>query len=596
MAALGSDDVAIKGDADEAGITLELGDTTCTRTLRRATGGIEASGDPYLEDPDHADLFAFLLESNEARRAVATGADLRDLIMRPVDTAEIQNEVDQLVDRRESLERELDAIDERKGELLELEQRRTTLQDRIEQKRAELETKKADLDAADADIEQTRDEQSELEDRLDELRQKRSALEDVRYDIETERESLALLEEERRELVDERAALPDSPEGKVDEFDDELQRLRDRKAQLDAELTELQNVIGFNEEMLDSDESGAVQRVVEHDDGNVTDRLVDDGVVCWTCGTEVESEQISATVDRLRELSRSKVAEVNDLERSIEDLQSEKREIEQARRDRERIERRLSEIETEIERAETTIEDLNDRRETLTEDVETLETEIDELEREDYDEVLDLHKEVNRIEYELSRLETDLEDVETEIGEAEERIAEQDDLEEDLEDVTGDIEALRTKIDRVEQGAVERFNEHMESVLDLLEYANLERVWIERVEREGREGRRTVTERVFELHVVRTSDSGVAYEDKVDHLSESEREVTGLVFALAGYLVHEVYEEIPFMLLDSLEAVDAERIAALVEYLTGYTNYLLVALLPEDAAVLSDEYERITEI
>jgi hypothetical protein len=105
-----------------------------------------------------------------------------------------------------------------------------------------------------------------------------------------------------------------------------------------------------------------------------------------------------------------------------------------------------------------------------------------------------------------------------------------------------------------------------------------------------------VTKSVFELHVIRTSDSGAAYEDTVDHLSESEREVTGLVFALAGYLAHEVYEQLPFMLLDSLEAIDSERIATLVEYLTDYTGYLLIALLPEDASALPDEYERITKI
>jgi hypothetical protein len=68
------------------------------------------------------------------------------------------------------------------------------------------------------------------------------------------------------------------------------------------------------------------------------------------------------------------------------------------------------------------------------------------------------------------------------------------------------------------------------------------------------------------------------------------------VFALAGYLAHEVYEDLPFMLLDSLEAIDSERIATLVEYLTDYTTYLLVALLPEDAAALPDEIERVTEI
>ncbi len=53
----------------------------------------------------------------------------------------------------------------------------------------------------------------------------------------------------------------------------------------------------------------------------------------------------------------------------------------------------------------------------------------------------------------------------------------------------------------------------------------------------------------------------MAYEDTLRHLSESEREVTGFVFALAGYLVHDVHEQVPFMLLDSLEAIDSDRIA-----------------------------------
>lgn len=44
--------------------------------------------------------------------------------------------------------------------------------------------------------------------------------------------------------------------------------------------------------------------------------------------------------------------------------------------------------------------------------------------------------------------------------------------------------------------------------------------------------------------------SGHTYEGTVDTLSESEREVLGLVFALAGYLVHKVYEQFPFILLD----------------------------------------------
>lgn len=130
----------------------------------------------------------------------------------------------------------------------------------------------------------------------------------------------------------------------------------------------------------------------------------------------------------------------------------------------------------------------------------------------------------------------------------------------------------------------------METVVELLDYENLARIWLEYRNLKGND------DATFELHVTRQTDNGTTYEDSVAHLSESEREVTGLVLALAGYLVHDVHEEMPFILLDSLEAIDSERIAQLVEYLEQYASYIVAALLPEDADAFDNEYQRITEI
>jgi hypothetical protein len=95
--------------------------------------------------------------------------------------------------------------------------------------------------------------------------------------------------------------------------------------------------------------------------------------------------------------------------------------------------------------------------------------------------------------------------------------------------------------------------------------------------------------------VVRRTGDGSTYEDTVDHLSESEREVVGIVFALAGSLVHDVGELVPFLLLDSLEAIDSERIADLIDYVAEYADYTVVALLPEDAAAVDGDHQRIVE-
>ncbi|WP_254838450.1 archaea-specific SMC-related protein [Natronomonas marina] len=596
MAALGSDEVTMKGDAEEASVELEIGGETYTRELTRQGSTIRTGGDPYLDDPTLADLFAFLLESNEARRTVAADGDLRDLIMRPIDTDEIQRDIDRLVERRRELEEELEELDSLKDRLPSLEERRTSLQEEIEETEAELAAKEEELENRDTDVEETRAEKAELEERFEELRSKRSDLEDVRYDLETERETLESARAETRELQSELDDLPDAPVGEIDELESRIDDLREQKRQLESEVNEVQSVVRFNQEMLDDGDEDVLDALEESAD-DVTEELLPDGnVTCWTCGSEVPEDQIEATVDRLQELSQSKLGEVDDIETRMDELTEEARELREKQRRREDLQRRLEEAESEVERAEDSIERLTDRREELRDEVEDLEAEIERMEDETYEEVLDLHKEANQIEYDLGRLEGDLEDVESEITEIEDRLDEEDRLKDRREELDEEIEELRTKIGRIERQAVEEFNEHMETVLELLEYHNLERIWLERVEKEVREGRRKVTKSVFELHIIRQTDGGATYEDTVDHLSESEREVTGLVFALAGYLTHEVYDEVPFLLLDSLEAIDADRIATLVEYLEGYNDHLVVALLSEDAAGLSEEYQYVGDI
>ncbi len=597
MAALGSDDVSIKGDSDTATVELGFAGNTYTRTLKRNGTAIVDEGEAYLDDPTLADLFAFLLESNESRRAVATGGDLRDLIMRPIDTDEIQDEIDRLVRRRKELDEQLEEIDGLKDRLPSLEKRRTELQAEIEEASADLAEKEAELEERDANVEQTREEKAELEERLAELRSKRSELEEIRYELETERESLESVRARKRELDREFEALPETPVGEIEELDERIDRLRKRKRTLESEVNEVQSVIRFNQDMLEGDDSDLLEAIESTDDGDLTDELLpDETVTCWTCGSEVPHDQVETTVSRLQELSQTKLGEVTDIDDELDELTAETDSLREKQRRREQLRRRRSDLEDELDRGEATIDRLTDRRETLQEGIETLESEIEDLEDESYQEVLDIHKEANQIEYELGRLEGELEDVESELADIEDRLDAESKLRAHRAELTEEIEDLRTRIDRIERQAIEEFNEHMDSVLEILGYSNLERIWLERLEREVREGRRTVTKTVFELHIVRQTDSGATYEDTIDHLSESEREVTGLVFALAGYLAHEVYDTVPFILLDSLEAIDSERIAALVEYIEEFSDYLVVALLPEDAAALPEEYPRVTDI
>jgi len=93
---MGSDQFNLKGDADHGYVRLSLGDTVVEREFNRRNGVVDSTGEGYLDDPELANLFAFLLEDNESRQAVARGENLRELITRPIDSDEINAEIEHL--------------------------------------------------------------------------------------------------------------------------------------------------------------------------------------------------------------------------------------------------------------------------------------------------------------------------------------------------------------------------------------------------------------------------------------------------------------------------------------------------------------------
>ena len=598
MCAMGSERVSLKGDADEGSVELSLDGETFERRLARAGDGTTFEGDPYLDDPDVADLFAFLLETNDARQAAAREESLRDVIMRPVDIDAIRTEIRRLESEKGDINDELARIESRKRDLPDLERKRTSLEAEIEEKRDDLATLEDEIDDSSRNIEEGRKEQAELESRLQDLRETRSELESVRRKIERQEESVSSLKDERAELE---ADLADLPETSMDDHRDleaDIDRLRTERQELNTEINELRSLIQYNEDRLDAEDYELLQGDEEESDSRgeaVTDGLIEpdaETVVCWTCGSSVERAQIESTIDRLKSLRSEKVEALNTVKTRLDDRKAKKREVERERKQRETVETKLDEITAELDRRADRIDALKTTRESLTDDVEGLEAKVDSLESADFDEILSLHKEANQLEFEIDSLESDLDDVTEAIEEIEAEVERAEELRTTRSELVDELTDQRTKIDQIEAEAVDSFNGHMESILDLLGYENIERIWIERIEVPAADDGQTR----FELHIVRTTDNGTAYEDTIDHLSESEREVTGLIFALAGYLVHDLHETVPFMLLDSLEAIDSNRIAALVEYFSDYADFLVVALLPEDAQALDDEFTRVRSI
>ncbi|MGQ3414415.1 archaea-specific SMC-related protein [Natrinema versiforme] len=598
MAALGSNDVALKGDADQGSVELTIQGVTYTRTLERSGNTTTMSDDPYLEDSTLADLFAFLLESNEARRTVTRGDDLHDVIMRPVDTDEIEREISEAERRKDELDNQLAELRTSKERLPELQSERVSIADELTDKRADLENLREELEAAESGVDEMQAQREAYQETLTELNDTQAELDEIDRKLDNKKTQREALQNERSDLREERSELPTSVE-EINELGQRIGELQERRRALGSLLDRLQNIIQFNEEIIDNADSELREVVVPSDeDTDLTDRLMtEQDLVCWTCGSTVDRSEIEDTLEDLQEFRQEKMSERKDISDELNDLRERKRETEKKQQRREQIDQQLQQIDDRIEQQTQRIEELRDRRETLRERVGELERELEEAKPErDDDRVLELNKRENELALTIEELESDLETIGAKIDDIEADVTEIPEIEEERKSVADRLTDLRNRINDIEADAVEAFNDHMENLIQRLDYDNLERIWIERQETTVRDGRRSIPKTEFDLHVVRTTADGTAYEDTVDHLSESEREVTGLVFALAGYLVHEVYDEVPFMLLDSLEAIDSNRIAALVDYFEEYAEFLVVALLPEDAQAVDEQYHRVTEI
>lgn len=584
--ALGVDMRVLKSDADAGEVTLEVAGDTVRRTLHRENGTVRIDGEAYVSEPRVAELFALLFRSNDIRTAVRDGHELRDLILEPVDTDAIERRIASCLDERREIDAELDRLDSLEEELVELQSERHDRRQKLEDVTAELEQKQEELQRHEADLSQDRsDVEATLEKRLSDLNSTQSELERVTNNRESEQKRLESLEESYDTLEQQLESLSEPAEDDVSRLETRIEELRNQRRSVESVIQELRQVIRFNDDHLSESNETLDRELGTEDSQSLTAQLDSSGgeTVCWTCGSQVEQSSIEEMLETLRTLHQEKVAEKKELTDEIESLSEELTSLEDRRTEIQETETKLSEFETDIEETRENIETFQTRETELRDHIEQLEAEIEELRVSQHDELFDRQKAVSDLLASKERLEAELETLENRIADVEDELTTREELAERRDELSVELDDLRNRIDRIETDTIAEFNEHIATLIDKLDYENLERVWMEQTEVEATNGRRKVSESKFELHVVRENTNREAYEDTVSHLSESEREIVGLVVALAGYIVHDVQEEVPFMLLDSVEMIDGRRLADTVSYLEEFVPYLVVVLLPDHA-------------
>lgn len=575
---LGGTAGALKRDSQQGCVSLTVGENEFERRYIRTDGQIKTDGNPYTDRSEIIDLFVCLLEDNPIRQAVRANDDLSELLLEPVDTDELEQKIAKLQSNRNQIDEQLTEIERERKRLPTLEERRTELQTKLADVKSELEQVRSEIDTA----KRSSTAGKRAEPLLTTLEETQTELEQTESEIETQR---SIREELAEELKNVRQSLSeiDVQEDDISDMKQELERLQARESELSTTINELSTILSQNERVLDGNDSVISELTTKSE---TTSKLnpMSQRIKCWTCGSEVRRSELATQLEALEDLVESKRAERETLRETLSDRRDRYESLRSKVDRRQELENRKADLERELMRRSESIDDLRSTADDLRSEIVELQSDLESLDAVT-DDGLSTYERLSELEYERGQLEQELSETENEINEIEYQLSKADDLEARRSDITDQIESLRSRVEDLEKSVVESFNTHMEAVLEQLAYENIERIWIERLINGN--------ETSFELHIVRTDSDGTAYEDSVSHLSESEREVVGLVVALAGYLTHDIEEDVPLLLLDSLEPIDSNRISELVDYIHNYTDYLILALLNEDAEGLPESYDRI---
>lgn len=580
---LGGDKTNLKSDATEGQVTLEANNQQYIRQQYRQNDTIHVEGDGYTTKSSLVDLFVAALEENPVRSATRRGDNLREIIMDPIDTERINRRIRDLQRNKSDLESQHQEVAQRRSQLPKLEERRQELKSELGSIDQQIESHRTELSEYETELEQT--DNTEL---VDQLENRRQQLNQAKDQLEVLKAEIKALNEKRDSLLEEEESLSERSQGDLDQVQRDLRSFRQKKRELEGTISDLTTIVDFNDKIIEG-ETELPDEV--HPSDTTLDQLApeeDRPVYCWTCGSETTIGSIKSRIQSLRQIVQEKRDDRTSIEQQINELQAEEKEIRNAIDKQQSIETNLDQTTRKISEKETQVDQTRDRIKSLEDEVATLEKQVADAEALNEDAALEIHEKISELQYQRGQVEENLQRVEEEITEIE-SLPEEEEILDQIDQIQGQLEDERARIRDIETEVVDKFNNHMDVILELLDYQNIERVWIERHVKNTED-----TSSTFELHIVRTDASGAGYEDSIENLSESEREVIGLILALAGFLAHEVYKEVPFILLDSLEAIDATRITDLVEYFAKYTEYLIVALLPEDAGNLTEDANYIS--
>lgn len=602
---LGGDMGNVRFGAEGGRVELEIGEQTFFRTLSPMGRGFDRGGNQYCDDPNLVNLFATLIERNKIRSLIETqdrqeiNEELADLVMAPVDDKEIRRRISTLKDERDKKEAKLEDLREAKATLPQKEQQLEEKKQELEETEEELEEvkkkheeKRAEMDEIDVD---RKDEEtvSDILDERDEVQKEISTTKDrIRRREESIEESKQKIEEYRSKLE----SVKEELEGAESPNSSRINELQARKNELEQLQSFLDSIDRTNERVINEN---LPEELLADDSATGSHSPADDHEInCPTCGSTVEKGSVRDRMVRIRKLASEYGERAEEVGEKLEELRNRQSNIDDLEQRQKSYENTIADSEHKVDTFQNELEEDREKLEQLESKLEGIEERLEEAKQQrtdEYKEIAneagDLQTKENELERKVNTLQADVDTLQAEIKEMKETVGDEDKLQEELDEINDQLESLRGRVRATERRAADAMNNHMDNLLEVMDYENIARIRFDHQAPADPNKRGD-----FEMIITRENEEGVgSVERNVTTLSESERSLIGLVVALAGYITHRVEDEVPFLIFDSIEQFDSSRIDRLLSYVGEEldVDYMVAALLPEDADGISTAHTEI---
>jgi predicted nucleic acid-binding Zn-ribbon protein len=564
-ATYGNQNITLRNGATEGFAKLTIGSESCTHHFARSDGRVVSDGDPCLDHLDVNDMFAFLLESNEVRRSLVEWGKLNDVLHRATVPEDLWTEATELSQRRDRIDRWLSRFPETPGEFTELRREADDIFSNVSGEYiiniAVNTAKTSNCDPAD----HSGDEEIQ---RFEELHNEYCRLDEVEAKIDGTRETIEQLETNRQEIESRIRDIDCVSSGEIARLEEERCSLQNRMATLKSHIELVQHVIKCNEQVLESDSS--LETILASAFSNLAhDVDTGDAQSCWACGGTIENTSLERLQKAMKTEHEEKIAEYD---AAVEQLEEIRKEYDQKQTKRQKLfdlEEALSNVEQKLADRRDYLQELNDERKAIKDQIGVIKDETADIERlvtaAVNDQPVSLGERATRAQFEQVR---------TVVDRINRLFAERNRLRERRADIDSEYEVMETRLENAVSEFAQRLSTRMNELLGQTDRETISEFSIEWGKRSDEDPANLLRQFDFELYAVASSDGNrlpVAELDAVD------RELSALLLAFAGYLIHDVHENIPLLLLDEFDAASPETVSSVLEHLIDRIPYIVVA-------------------